>query len=245
MEMEDGLSLGGHSSKKSVMGEDDTVINFNFDLSDLVGGLDDLSDDDEIEIVDDSETSDLGGSEVSPPSSDEMDDDHLDLGHDEMDDDEIEMDDEETPEEKPSLSESVRGRKPAKGSARVSAKTSLAENRALKAQLAEQTLFNTKVVHLQPFLNNRNLTKEQKQKIVEYLDSGRTVNEVKTIYTRVKTVLESAQKAKAKAGSSSRPSGAGAATLNESINVENLYEGAVLVEAEKNRLMELAGIRRK
>jgi transposase-like protein len=242
------------------MGEDDTVINFNFDLSDLVGGLGDLGPDDEIEIVDDDEieivdddepTSDLGSSGHDAPYMDlgDSDDDagESDLGRlgasssSPMGSDEPDMDFDKEDEEdtKLPLSERVRrGRQAAKN-------RTLTENKNLKSQLAEQTLFNAKVVHLQPFLNNRNLTKEQKQKIVEYLDRGKTVNEVKTIYTRVKAVLENAQKAKAKVGSSSRPAGAGAATLNESANAENLYEGAVLVEAERNRLMELAGIRRK
>ena len=251
MEME-GNDLPGSSASKSVMGEDDTVINFNFDLSDLVGGLGDLGPDDEIEIVDDDEpTSDLGSSGHDAPYMDlgDSDDDagESDLGRlgasssSPMGSDEPDMDFDKEDEEdtKLPLSERVRrGRQAAKN-------RTLTENKNLKSQLAEQTLFNAKVVHLQPFLNNRNLTKEQKQKIVEYLDRGKTVNEVKTIYTRVKAVLENAQKAKAKVGSSSRPAGAGAATLNESANAENLYEGAVLVEAERNRLMELAGIRRK
>lgn len=242
-----GLPAPGVPPKKSVMGEEDTVINFNFDLSDLVGGLDGLGDDDEIEIVDEPEDGSEFGADAgaSEPSDDLGGSDDLDLGGSEEGSDDLDLGSEEEEEEEKSalpLSERIRAaRKPRKAPAKIA----LAENRALKTQLAEQTLFNAKVVHLQPFLNNRNLTKEQKQKIVEYLDRGKTVNEVKTIYTRVKAVLESAQKAKAKVGSSSRPSGAGAATINESATVENLYEGAVLVEAERNRLMELAGIRRK
>jgi len=248
LEMEgSGLHAPGVPAKKSVMGEDDTVINFNFDLGELVDGLGDLNPDDEIEIVDDDEpSSDLGGasSDVSPMDLGSDDEDHgeSDLGAFGSDTDEpSDLDTDDTEVEEPSklpLSERVRRD-------RLAAKNrTLAENKALKTQLAEQTLFNAKVVHLQPFLN-KNLTKEQKQKIVEYLDRGKTVEEVKTIYTRVKAVLESAQKAKAKVGSSSRPAGAGSASLNESANAENLYEGAVLVEGERNRLMELAGIRRR
>lgn len=262
-----GLPAPGVPPKKSVMGEDDTVINFNFDLSDLVGGLDGLGDDDEIEIVDDEDPSggsspDLGGAGMGASHGSSDGDDlggGLDLGGDTdvgdaggtsalssggpdkglSGDEGGDSEDDEVGKSLP-LSERIRRAR------KSTANRTLAENKALKTQLAEQTLFNAKVVHLQPFLNNRNLTKEQKQKIVEYLDRGKTVNEVKTIYTRVKAVLESTQKAKAKAGSSSRPAGAGAASINESVNnAENLYEGAVLVEAERNRLMELAGIRRK
>jgi hypothetical protein len=241
MDMEaNGLSAPGVPAKKSVMGEEDTIINFNFDLADLVPSLAGASDDDEIEIVDDGdEETDLGGGGLSLGGHSE--EPHAEMGGSEFSGDDLPVGDDEDEEETDMpLSERIRrGRGPVRN-------RTLAENRALKAQLAEQTLFNAKVVHLQPFVNNRNLTKEQKQKIVEYLDRGRTVNEVKTIYTRVKTVLENAQKAKAKAGSSSKPAGAGAANLNESVTkAENLYEGAVLNDTERNRLMELAGIRRK
>jgi hypothetical protein len=249
MEMEagNGLPAPGVPEKLSVMGEEDTVINFNFDLADLVPSLSGVGDDDEIEIVDDEPTDTVGGTDLGGFGGGESEDDLSgDLGGTESDEvglggsEESPIGDETDKEDtKMPLSERLRR------SQKSTTTRTLAENKALKAQLAEQQLFNAKVVHLQPFLNNRNLTKEQKQKIVEYLDRGRTVNEVKTIYTRVKAVLETTQKAKAKAGSSSRPVGAGAASLNESVSAENLYEGAVLVEAERNRLMELAGIRRK
>jgi hypothetical protein len=247
MEADNALPAPSVPEKLSVMGEEDTVINFNFDLADLVPSLSGVGDDDEIEIVDDEEPMDsIGSTDLGDLGSEESEDDLSgDLGGTESDevdlgDEESSMGDEpEVGDTKMPLSERLRR------SQKSTTSRALSENKALKVQLAEQQLFNAKVVHLQPFLNNRNLTKEQKQKIVEYLDRGRTVNEVKTIYTRVKAVLETTQKAKAKAGSSSRPVGAGAATLNESVNTENLYEGAILVEAERNRLMELAGIRRK
>ena len=257
MEMEgNGLPAPGVPAKKSVMGEDDTVINFNFDLADLVPSLAGMGDDDEIEIVDDTDTgSSFGGSSDGGVGDDDLSaltgggdagggsDLPSDLGSDGGGSDVAGTDlggmDKPEDEEETLAERVARGRGPERSKA-------LAENKALKVQLAEQTLFNAKVVHLQPFLNNKNLTKEQKQKIVEFLDRGRTINEVKTIYTRVKTVLENATKARAKAGSSSRTSGTGAASLNESASrVENLYEGATLVEGERNRLMELAGIRRK
>ena len=259
MELEgNDLPAPGVPAKKSVMGEDDVIMNFNFDLADLMGGMDGLGDDDEIEIVDDEpgasddgfggySSDDSVGSDLGMDLG--SDDDEGDAGESEFSGGDVGPspdeeggdfgDEEDEPGKTMPLSERIRRVR------KTAANRRLAENKSLKSQLAEQTLFNAKVVHLQPFLNNRNLTKEQKQKIVEYLDRGKTVNEVKTIYTRVKAVLESTQKAKAKVGSSSRPAGAGAASLNESVNAENLYEGAVLVETERNRLMELAGIRRR
>lgn len=216
MSMEgDALPAPGTGGSQSVMGEDDVVVNFNFDLADLVPELGKLGDEDEIEI------------------SDEEDDDLSALGGDEGEEDMTVGGGEE--EELP-LAEAVkRGRGPA-------TRKALNENKVLKAKLAQEELFNAKVVHLQPFLNNKNLTKEQKQRIVEHLDRGTTVDEVKVIYGRLKTVLENIQKAKAKAGSSSKVGTPSGAKLNENVNQ---YEGAVLVEAERNRLMELAGIRRK
>lgn len=243
MEMElesNALPAPGVAPKKSVMGEDDTVINFNFDLADLVPDLAGVGDDDEIEIVDDG---DGAGSDLGLGGSDGGDDlSALSSGGD--------SGSSGLPSDLGGSSSSDSG--PSGGSdlggssdePKDEPSKALAENKALKKQLAEQQLFNAKVVHLQPFLSNKNLTKEQKQKIVEFLDRGRTIDEVKTIYTKVKTVTES--KARAKAGSASRTTGTGAASLNESTNrVENIYEGATLVEGERNRLMELAGIRRK
>lgn len=241
-----GLPAPGVDSKKSVMGEDDTVINFNFDLASLVPELAGMGDDDEIEITDDGEgASDMGS--MSAGSADAGSDDlsgdadagmgsDLPVGLGDSDDEGKKKESEMT------LAEAVKsGRGPV-------ARKALAENRELRAQLAEQQLFNAKVVHVQPFLNNKNLTKEQKHKIVAYLDRGTTIEEVKTIYTKVKTVLDNAQKARVNAGSSSKVGTAGAASLKESADkgeMVNLYEGATLVAAERDRLMELAGIKRK
>jgi len=221
MERED---LSGTGERKSAMNEeDDVVVNFNFDLADLVPELSKLSDDDEIEISDEDEDEDKEDDLVALSAD-------ADDGED-KDDEEIIVDDEHE-KERP-LKEAIR---------RGLTRKALKENRVLKAKLVQEELFNAKVVHLQPFLNNKNLTKEQKQRIVEHLDRGTTVDEVKAIYGRIKTVLENIQKAKLRAGSSSKVGASSGAKLNESVNH---YEGAVLVEAERNRLMELAGIRRK
>lgn len=221
MSMEGGaLPTPGTAESQSVMGEDDVVVNFNFDLADLVPELGKLGDEDEIEISDDEGDSDLSA---------------LDIADEEGDEDEKELSVGEEEEELPLTEAIKRGRGPA-------ARKVLNENKSLKAKLAQEELFNAKVVHLQPFLNNKNLSKEQKQRIVEHLDRGTTVNEVKIIYGRLKTVLENIQKAKTKAGSSSKVGTPSGAKLNEHVNQ---YEGAVLVEAERNRLMELAGIKRK
>lgn len=215
-----------------MMGEEDTIINFNFNLADLVPELGQLGDDDEIEITDEEEPfggSPMGGAEpesmeLDAPSSDA--DPEMDLGGEEMDD-----------KETMALAEQIR-----RGRGKAT-KKALDENKALKIALNEQELFNAKVVHLQPFMGNQNLSKDQKLKIVEYLDRGKTSAEVKAIYSRVKQAVESISKTKMKTGSSSKVSTSGSAKLQE--GVENPYEGKVLIAEERNRLMDLAGIKRK
>lgn len=216
----DALPTSGAPGAGVVSEEGETVINFNFDLADLVPELQGLGDDDEIEIVGD-EPSSMGGADLGSGEGDEFD----------MDLDDAE---EEEPEAKPdALAESRNGKQPSR---------IVEENKNLRSELAEQKVFNAKVVHFQPFVNNRNLTKQQKQKIAEHLDRGTTLEEVKAIYNRVKVVVEKMQKATSKAGSSSKAGVSAATPLNESANP---FEGATLVEAEKNRLMQLAGIKRK
>lgn len=225
MEGGDALPTPG-APGMGVMSEDEgTVINFNFDLADLVPELSGLGDDDEIEVVDDMPSSD-------EPSS--LGVGSADAGADEGDDVDLDLDgDDDEPEDKGPLAESKK--RP------VTAKI-VKENKELRSSLADQKLFNAKLVHFQPFVNNRNLTKEQKQKIAEHLDRGTSLEEVKAIYNRVKVVVEGMQKVSSKTGSSSKAGVTAAAPLNESANP---YEGATLVEAEKNRLMQLAGIKRK
>lgn len=224
MEGGDAVPTPGAPGMGVMSEEGETVINFNFDLGDLVPELQGLGDDDEIDVVDDAPSdvpSDIGGSEPSV-GGEPGDDDDLDL----------DLDGDEPEEVKEPLAE---GKRPA-------APAIVKENKELRSKLAEQKLFNAKMVHFQPFVNNRNLTKEQKQKIAEHLDRGTTLEEVKAIYSRVKVVVEKLQKVPSKTGSSSKAGVTSAAPLNESANP---YEGATLVEAERNRLMQLAGIKRK
>lgn len=220
----DALPTPGAPGKGVMSEEGETVINFNFDLADLVPELSGLGDDDEIEVVDDMPSSEepsslgMGASGADVDADDDMD---LDLDGDD-----------DAPEDKGPLAE---GKRP------ITAKI-VKENRELRSSLSDQKLFNAKLVHFQPFVNNRNLTKEQKQKIAEHLDRGTSLDEVKAIYRRVKVVVEGMQKVSSKTGSSSKPGVTAATPLNESVNP---YEGATLVEAERNRLMQLAGIKRK
>lgn len=213
---------GSMPTMPAMTSEEGTVVNFNFDLSDLVPELADLDDDDEIEITDDGD----GEEHMVPGGGDEMPTDgtpdHAMVGHDGA----------EGETEEPTDTSGA-------GAKLVS------ENKMLKAKLADQQLFNAKVVHLQPFINNKNLTKEQKTKIVEHLDRGKSIEQVKTIYNNIKVVVEKIQNPKSKTGSASKPISSGAASLSTTLEDRNkLFEGAVLVETQRTRLMELAGIKK-
>lgn len=252
MGMEEASPMGTGESVSSMepMKEEGEVVNvnFNFDLADLLPDLAGLSDDDEIEIVDDTVPGAMDSAgDVSALDSGSMGDEgssDLDLGSSEEEEEE-EMPGEESGEDEDlsSLMESKKAKPSAKPSKTPVANKILQENKLLKAALHEQQLFNAKTVHFGVFLKNKNLSNEQKQKIAAYLDRAKTITEVKSAYNKVKSILESVTKARStKTGSSSKP---GATAITESTKKENLFEGKSLVEEQKNRLMELAGIKKK
>jgi len=92
--------------------------------------------------------------------------------------------------------------------------------RALNGQLAEQKLFNAKLLYVNKLMQNRGLNDKQLRAVVEALDSAKTLREAKLLYTSLteslagkKTMSEGATRI---AGGSSRPTGS-AGTLNESV----------------------------
>lgn len=91
-----------------------------------------------------------------------------------------------------------------------------------RAELAGQKLFNTKLVALNRVLQFPGLKQSQKEKIVETLDRGRTVAEVKELYGKIVTVLKKqSQKSMNESaqgtgrGSASRVVTSGAATTDK------------------------------
>jgi hypothetical protein len=108
---------------------------------------------------------------------------------------EHEWDDEVPPAKKDWIPESIRSL----------IKQGMAENKALAAQnaklremvqkmhksLSESNLLNAKILHVNKFLTSHRLTNEQKRTVIENIDKGSTVSEVKRIYG----VLESSFKA--------------------------------------------------
>ncbi len=109
---------------------------------------------------------------------------------------------------------------------------------SLKGQLAENQLLTAKLIYLNKFLQRDNLSRKQKQKIVEYLDNARTIEEAKGIYGKIKKVLDEATTTRAATGSSSKATKSGAASLNEGVSTDSSM-------ISDSRWMELAGIKKR
>ena len=157
----------------------------------------------------------------------------LDMDMDSEDEDDMDMadvDGEEEPETAPMLSESARrGKKPAAKPA--SANTKLVnENKVLKAQLQETQLLTARSLYVNKLFVREGLTGTQKRKIVEYLDSARTVTEAKEIYNRVSRVLDKAEKKGIVSESTDRRS---AQMLNESAPCFDTSRWQVLAGVKK------------
>ena len=54
--------------------------------------------------------------------------------------------------------------------------------KALHGKLAEMNLLNSKILHVNKFMTAHRLTKEQKKSVIESIDKGSSVNEVRRIY---------------------------------------------------------------
>ena len=77
------------------------------------------------------------------------------------------------------------------------------ELKTIKTEMAETNLFLSKVLLLNKFLQREDLSKTQKQAIVEHLDRATTIAEAKQIYTKIKNKLnEAADKSKVVGNSS-------------------------------------------
>jgi hypothetical protein len=63
--------------------------------------------------------------------------------------------------------------------------------KTLHGKLSEMNLLNSKILHVNKFMTAHKLTKEQKKAVIESIDKGNTVNEVKRIFG----ILESSFKA--------------------------------------------------
>jgi hypothetical protein len=108
----------------------------------------------------------------------------------------------------------------------------------LRAELAESSLINAKLLYTNKLLQNEALTPRQKAQVIERLDEARTLREAKLIYDGLvkiltgasRTVTESAERGKV-LGSASRVTKPGSTNLTEGF--------------ETNRWAQLAGITKR
>ena len=109
------------------------------------------------------------------------------------------------------------------------------QNKVLRTQLAETQLLTARSLYVNKLFVRDDLSGAQKRKIVEYLDSARTLAEAKEIYNRVTRVLNTAKKN---------------GMMNESVTTvrptQVLTEAAGIVEPsfDVSRWQILAGVKR-
>jgi hypothetical protein len=64
--------------------------------------------------------------------------------------------------------------------------------KALHGKLSEMNLLNTKILHVNKFMTAHKLTREQKKTVIESIDKGSSVNEVRRIYGILESSFRSA-----------------------------------------------------
>lgn len=96
-----------------------------------------------------------------------------------------------------------------------------------RVKLADQKLFNTKLIALNRVLQVPSLNRVQKEKVVEILDKGRTVAEVKQLYSRI---IESLKKSNKMIKESAQHSGGSASRVTTSTSPTNTDDQHPLLE---------------
>jgi hypothetical protein len=106
-------------------------------------------------------------------------------------------DDSEVPPPPPPPSEEEEGSKGEEAALMESRKIvrkAVNENKTLRGQLQETQLLTARSLYVNKLFVRDELTGAQKRKIVEYLDSARTIAEAKEIYGRLVRVLDAGKK---------------------------------------------------
>ena len=104
------------------------------------------------------------------------------------------------------------------------------ENKDLRGQLQETQLLTARSLYLNKIFVRDDLSGTQKRKIVEYLDSARTISEAKEVYNRIVKVLNTAKKS---------------GMMNESVDGRrNLNEGRTEPGFDTSRWQILAGVKK-
>lgn len=88
--------------------------------------------------------------------------------------------------------------------------------KSLKSQLSESKLLTAKALYVSKFAVREDLTSKQKQKIAEYFDKAKNLDEAKETYAKIKKILAESTTSNKLSGSASKPTATGSAKLNES-----------------------------
>lgn len=116
---------------------------------------------------------------------------------------------------------------------------------ALHGKLSEMNLLNSKILHVNKFMTNHRLNTEQKRNVIESIDKGSTVKEVKHIYG----ILESSYKAAGAVSESARRSPRANSQGHRTSGAPNAKVLRESVEAadgtsDKSRWAQLAGLKK-
>jgi hypothetical protein len=191
----------------------------------------------DVEVVDDSGHADLD-------VSDDMD---LGMGGDEAGEDEIDIelsDDGDSDDD-------VEADEAGSDLDKLDELETLAENIKLRKELNETRMVTARSLYINKIFANHELSSQQKQTVVEYLDKAQTIAEAKGVYTRIMKLFENkGQIAKKLSGSSSRSTTSGGTKLNEGRTQGNSFVAgtapAVMnLTATAERWQKLAGISKK
>lgn len=194
--------------------------------------------------------SDTAAVDSEPSVMDDGDDDADDLSDIEIVDDEEpseDSDSEETGEDE----EESEPKKPFGESKSKPVKKLVKENKDLKTNLNEMEVLVARSLYLNKFLCRDDLSSAQKRKIVEFLDTARTVKEAKDVYLKVKKVLEeSASNKKSSTIASRKNVGSGSSVVTESAKgnrgvISESVDDDDTTTATPTRWQKLAGINNK
>jgi hypothetical protein len=113
---------------------------------------------------------------------------------DDMGEEDMGEDDSEVPPPPSEEEEGSKGEEAALMESRKIVRKAVNENKTLRGQLQETQLLTARSLYVNKLFVRDELTGAQKRKIVEYLDSARTIAEAKEIYGRLVRVLDAGKK---------------------------------------------------
>lgn len=195
--------------------------------------------------------SDTAAVDSEPSVMDDGGDDADDLSDIEIVDDEEPTEDSDSEDSDTDEEETEPSKKPFGESKSKPVKNLVKENKDLKTNLNEMEVLVARSLYLNKFLCRDDLSSAQKRKIVEFLDTARTVKEAKDVYLKVKKVLEeSASNKKSNTTASRKNVGSGSSVVTESAKgnrgvISESVDDDDTTTATPTRWQKLAGINNK